>query len=516
MKKKLLFILSIVIHHYSISAQTNINKNLQHQILRDAQEKNKSILEIKSINDYDFLNHLLVVEFQPTGWCLIKPSLPDNYRVASNYQADWEIDTNESRQVSWLQLFDYPGIASSNNHLKGGDKKVTPLLTTNWSQACMPDGIWGTKPKPVSGCVATAMAQVMFYFGNPTQGYGTMKNHYGEVEVRADFNNNFNFADMPLGNKAANCTDSKAELFFDCGVLAQANYGVVETGADTRTALNNLSKHFNYAHFSLGKFENADRHRRIMDHLNRSIPIIVAGKSDSGGGHAFVLEGYDPEQGYHFNMGWDVVSNNTYYSVDHPPFHNDLRIYFNLYPLATVRAFPYISDLMSLSDWGSKGDVVTTGQDEESKQKYAIIGNATDLELVYQVPTNQVNPTLMLDLEKVLHKETPSSYAMFTINVYDYYNGEVKEIKNFYSKQFNNASNTINEQIIKSLKDYKGHLLKFHLNLYASGANAPKMKINNFQVINTSAPTINKAVAKNNRIELTFSSNLVKDNYNAS
>lgn len=219
---------------------------------------------------------------------------------------------------------------------------VNALIVTSWDQyprynnmcpsdASLPFALGG---HPTTGCVATAMAQIMKYWEYPKKGYGSKSyrsEHYGTLS--ADFGSTaYDWDNMPL--KLSSFTSSTqdnavATLMYHCGVAVSMNYNsdgrgssgayVVDEGYGQASAEKALTAYFGYAPTVTGKkFDQstttAQWTNMLKTELNNKMPVLYAGYSPTGGGHAFVCDGYDSNNKFHFNWGWGG-SANGYFSL---------------------------------------------------------------------------------------------------------------------------------------------------------------------------------------------------------
>jgi len=205
---------------------------------------------------------------------------------------------------------------------------VSPLLSTKWDQStyyndmCPYDNTY--EKLTYSGCVATAMAQVMKYWSFPVVGTGfNAYNHplYGTISSSfAD--HTYNYANMP--NKVTGANLDVAQLMFDCGVSVNMEYGVDGSGAyvissaSPHSTENALKKYFDYPSSISGKRRwgrtDASWLSLIKSDLNSGLPIIYAGNGN-GSGHCFVADGYDNNDYVHFNWGWGG-SSDGYFQIN--------------------------------------------------------------------------------------------------------------------------------------------------------------------------------------------------------
>ena len=205
--------------------------------------------------------------------------------------------------------------------------EVTPMVTTKWyqmgpySDMCP---IFSGSTRCLTGCVATAMAQVLKYHETPEHGYGQRTIHYNGQAVTADFENDYydwpNMLDIYTSdNYTQEQADAVALLMRDCGVAANMQYGGPDegSGAYSTDAAEGLRKYFG--------FEDAECLERdsysepvwmemIYRELSENGPMYYAGADFMNGGHAFVFDGYNAEGQVSVNWGW-AGEDDGYYLV---------------------------------------------------------------------------------------------------------------------------------------------------------------------------------------------------------
>lgn len=226
--------------------------------------------------------------------------------------------------------------------IKAGTKAVLPLVTTRWDQGTYynyscPVHASGPDGHCVTGCVATAMAQVMKYWNYPESGFG---NHsyehpfYGALAV--DFSAaTYNWAGM---TNTANSTSKVpiSLLMYHCGVSVEMNYSPIASGSFTELAKDALKNYFHYRS-TIALLEKSDYtwvewRQIIMDNLDDGKPLIYSG-SGSGGGHAWVCDGYQDTSSFHMNWGWGGY-NNAYFDLDNlTDFPSGHQIVANIIPI---------------------------------------------------------------------------------------------------------------------------------------------------------------------------------------
>lgn len=213
---------------------------------------------------------------------------------------------------------------------------VDQLLTTEWDQSAP---YWNDIPLLgsgynhfVTGCVATAMAQVMNYHQYPAQGTG--KHSYSNMYVTdgADayvdskkgtisksFSSNFSqhtykwnaMTDTYTEDATGEAATEVAKLMYDCGVSVNMAYGTAAMGGSSASASRlpyALSTYFGYdksARYHVRDYYTTEEWDAMLyEELSQRRPVLYGGQSEDGG-HEFVCDGYDAETDmYHFNWGW--------------------------------------------------------------------------------------------------------------------------------------------------------------------------------------------------------------------
>ncbi len=196
-----------------------------------------------------------------------------------------------------------------------GRSAIEPMLQTAWNQAApfndlLPDGV-------VTGCVATAMAQVMKYHNYPERGKGTVSTQYGGStlsmnldETVFDWDNMLN--NYPSDNLGtAEQRNAVATLMKACGYSVKMDYSTTSSGASEYGVCPALLNNFGYdtsmylhtrAWYSDSKWAEI-----LYESLDAGCPLLYSGLGRAGG-HEFVCDGYRTDGYLHFNWGWGGVS----------------------------------------------------------------------------------------------------------------------------------------------------------------------------------------------------------------
>lgn len=188
-----------------------------------------------------------------------------------------------------------------------------------------------------TGCVATAMAQVMRFHRYPRCGEG--KINYTTRIHRLDIH--MNLAEYPFqwdlmkddyrDDYTTEEADAVATLMACCGASVHMDYTPDASGAYQNDMLSALVHYFGYdpdaALVPQEYLTTETRHRLLIAELNAGRPVNYSGISTSDGGHSFVIDGYQiPDFGnepyYHLNWGWDGEYNGYYLLPDLNPSEN--------------------------------------------------------------------------------------------------------------------------------------------------------------------------------------------------
>lgn len=204
--------------------------------------------------------------------------------------------------------------------------KVNPLLgSIAWNQGnpynllCPVDGTENS----VTGCVATAMAQIIAYHKYPEileaeiPAYTTRTKGFDMPAIPAG--QTYDYAKMlPTYPWGASYTDEQAKavatLMLHCGCSVKMNYTLGGSGANTYVAINSLVDYFGYDRDLINSVLRANCQLEewcsILDNeLDNNRPVLVSGTDIKTGGHAFICDGADGNGFYHINWGWGGYCN---------------------------------------------------------------------------------------------------------------------------------------------------------------------------------------------------------------
>ena len=187
---------------------------------------------------------------------------------------------------AWQQLLDAEPVAASREVVVG------PLLSTTWSQSPYYNNLCpGTgSNKAVTGCVATAMGQIMRYWQWPLQGHGHhsyVANYaqYGYADYGtqyADFGSaTYNYNAMPnalTSNSSSIQVGQIAQLLYHCGVSVNMMYGPNASGANSENVPAAMQNYFGYKS-STFQYKNGESAwvNGLKAQLNADRPVCIKG-----------------------------------------------------------------------------------------------------------------------------------------------------------------------------------------------------------------------------------------------
>jgi hypothetical protein len=239
----------------------------------------------------------------------------NSYKQAILFIVEHDIKANQNIKTSWANL-------KANQFSQAENSAVPALCNTQWDQspfvndACPLDA--DVNKRCVTGCPATAMAQVLKYWNQPFVGtgshsyqhpkYGTLSANYG--------NTIYDFPNMP--DLVTDANPAVAKLMSDCGIAVNMQYTPESSGGYVIINSPEPEANCEYAYktyfgfkstlqgLERENFTDVEWIEILKAELDASRPMQYAGFG-GGGGHTFVCDGYDDNMMFHINWGWGGV-----------------------------------------------------------------------------------------------------------------------------------------------------------------------------------------------------------------
>jgi hypothetical protein len=272
------------------------------------------------------------------------------------YAEEENIPQSESVKAEWDRL------SEDGDSGAGGVGGPNGLIRTKWGQRspyydhCP---VYGGS-RCLSGCVATAISQIMKFHEFPATGNGysaaytttTYEISVPSVNLNMDYDWDYMSEQYPVsGPDAQRMNDAVAALMYRVGASASMNYGPSSSGAYDAGAMKAF-KAFGYANVELKhrsllvpilnitiqNYTDEQWEQMLRDEIDAGRPVYYTGSSDTGA-HAFVMDGYDGSGNFHFNWGWNgsldgyYVTNALHASA---AYTANQSIIMNIYPVPTA------------------------------------------------------------------------------------------------------------------------------------------------------------------------------------
>ena len=352
----ILLITILILHHLSFAEKVNIEtvKKIAVKVFIEnysGSDKDEIFIEkaIPFITENDTLFYVL--NFKQNGFVIISadnaapPVLGYCYKnrfeqadlppgleyLLSRYKGEIfslrkeKVEPTKEIKNKWERLLD-----DKASGLKSAKGSVNPLILSTWAQGwsynmyCPVDN--GSHVP--AGCVAVAMAQVLYYWQCRVEGTGqhSYQSDYGTLS--ADFENaNYQWHAM----SATSSNQYNALLIYHCGVSVDMDYGPDESGAYTADAEPALQNYFGFqskANYIDRTWHPFNWKNILKSNLNRELPIIYRGQDKHlwpTYAHAWVIEGYDTNDKFYCNWGWSGFANGYFSLGDFSPAGYDFN-----------------------------------------------------------------------------------------------------------------------------------------------------------------------------------------------
>ena len=236
----------------------------------------------------------------------------------------------------WKQVTERGKMRSLN-----GGRADTYLCTTRWNQDYpynyyCPTASGGPGGHVYAGCVASAMSQVMKYWNHPLKGNGSHTNPNGGS---ANFGNtNYDWENMPNSINSSSPQeqiDAIATLMYHCAVSVNMMWAIDGSGAYSGDVPGAIAQYFNYSNQAVLRSRDSYSYDNWANMMKESFdmgwPLYYSGQSPDGG-HAFVCDGYNDANLFHYNWGWGG-SGDGWFDFDLIDYNSSDGAIFNFVPV---------------------------------------------------------------------------------------------------------------------------------------------------------------------------------------
>ena len=289
-------------------------------------------------------------------------NIPDNMRaflkgyereIAWAIEHGYQVDPNASQSPidNILNLDKRPLSLKANARLRAAKTDIPYMVTATWDQTTPYNtGVtYGTKANQTTtttatytGCVATAMAQVMHYWGKtkgfnhgstaiPAYSFSAYANAYAQRKTTYYVGEKsalsaFSWSNMPNSLTSSSSTAQKTavgQLMEYCGASVNMEYTYEGSGASETAIAPALINYFGYdkgiKYVKRSEYTISDWEDLIYQELALGRPVLLDGVDFSElVGHEFVCDGYQVRTNkFHINWGWGLTSasSNGYFAL---------------------------------------------------------------------------------------------------------------------------------------------------------------------------------------------------------
>ena len=299
----------------------------------------------------------------PLG-ALVSRDLPGRMTRIRKQDANQEtVTTTSPKQMSAQQKWDT--LLTTTSELEYGiatvsDMRVAPLVQSKWNQSTVNSSNcynYYTPNNYVTGCVATALSQLMRFHQAPTTSVGTATytitvDSTSRSEALMGGNGTggaYDWASMTLvpasGVTTAQC-QAIGRLMHDAGAAVNMSYTANSSGTDTLLSATALKSSFGYSNAVKGYNSGSNiatdaRNAMVNPNLDAGLPVLF-GITDGSSGHAIVGDGYGYQSNtmyHHLNMGWSG-SNDLWYNLpniddSYYGFNSVYKVIYNVFTSGT-------------------------------------------------------------------------------------------------------------------------------------------------------------------------------------
>ena len=236
---------------------------------------------------------------------------------------------------------------------RNGGRSAFYLVQTKWNQDYpynyyCPQATGGPGGHVYAGCVATAMSQVMKYWNHPLQGTGSHTYNYfvpgtGSGPWSANFGETtYDWDNMPVSissNSPQVQIDAVATLMYHCAVSVDMQWAIDGSGAFSQDVPQRIYQYFGYTNQAVLRSRDSYTYdnwsKMLKESFDMGWPLYYSGQSPDGG-HAFVCDGYNDNDLFHYNWGWSG-SGDGYFDFDNIDYNSSDGAIFNFVPVNTYK-----------------------------------------------------------------------------------------------------------------------------------------------------------------------------------
>ena len=408
--KKFLFLLSVVLMASQLTAGNVDRVTAQHKAEAFLKAHTASTGKLYASGPIEFVSERVVTNSNNVNLPVYYTfNTKDRFVIVSGEDrgeeilgvGDGAIDFNNipCNMQAWLDLYkkqieylqDRPGMVVEVQTRLAANRasNVSPMLTAKWNQQspyyneCVINGV-----QCVTGCPATSLAQVFYYWKYPTAPTGVVPAYRFRANSWSSWTNvaalpsiTFDWANMKNSYTFSSTSAQKtavAKLMRYIGQAEHMEYGSNGSGisSDSTVLIANACKFYGYdnnvraikktSYYGSTYYSDSQWANLIQGELEAGHPIVYCAISDegSGGGHAFNVDGYTVSSNkYHINWGWGGYGDgdfalNAFTDADGWTFDIYQQMVIGIQPPGGQVTFPVLNVEPESLDFGT----IKTGQ----------------------------------------------------------------------------------------------------------------------------------------------------------
>lgn len=184
-----------------------------------------------------------------------------------------------------------------------------------------------------TGCIATAMAQIMKYYQYPATSKGTGIYSVTTYKDKNDKEGTTKWYKRELGHTyqwtamlssygivSKDEDDAVATLMADAGAASRMNYSAAASGTIEWYAAKGFAENFRYDSLAISCLQrdfytDAEWMEMVRKEMEAKQPVLYCGSDEIEGGHAFLLDGIQSDGKVHVNWGWGK-SGDGWFDID--------------------------------------------------------------------------------------------------------------------------------------------------------------------------------------------------------
>jgi hypothetical protein len=234
----------------------------------------------------------------------------DTVQTAANRSAWTRLEAGATAQDAGFQQWPPEGSTPTGGWLETAWGQEAP-----YNLNCPSDPI--SHAKTPTGCVATAMAQILHYHRSIGAAHFTASDKYASGSIAIDQDSaRYNFPGFMALNRSLDSIRAKyatgrsldpediSALMFSAGVACRMNYGAQTSSAYVDSMRAGFIRTFGYSSAEYTLFPGARFYQLASSNIMNGLPLYFSIAGEAPANHGVVCDGYNSMDFFHLNFGW--------------------------------------------------------------------------------------------------------------------------------------------------------------------------------------------------------------------